>query len=93
MAVEGEIAVGRKSSGDRTDSSGLQPAEQLNPVPGSRLGRGRPEPELQDDLEVALHAGAAASVLVGQRRVNRPRSIQTFDSPKRRVMAHLFILR
>jgi undecaprenyl-diphosphatase len=48
------------------------------------------DPELQKSFEVALHAGAAAALLVGQRRVIAE-ELQTFDRRKASVLALSFI--
>ena len=44
------------------------------------------DPELQKSFEVALHAGAAAALLVGQRRVIAD-ELRTFDLRKAAVLA------
>jgi undecaprenyl-diphosphatase len=49
-----------------------------------------PDPELQKSFEVALHAGAAAALLVGQRRVIAD-ELRTFDSRKAAVLALSFL--
>jgi undecaprenyl-diphosphatase len=48
------------------------------------------DPELQKSFEVALHAGAAAALLVGQRRVIAD-ELRTFDSRKAAVLALSFL--
>jgi undecaprenyl-diphosphatase len=48
------------------------------------------DPELQKTFEVALHAGAAAALLVGQRRVIAD-ELRTFDSRKAAVLALSFL--
>lgn len=51
--------------------------------------RGR-DPELQKTFEVALHAGAAAALLVGQRRVIAE-ELRSFDARKGTVLALSFL--
>ena len=46
----------------------------------------RQDPELRKSFEVALHAGAAAALLVGQRRVIAE-ELRSFDSRKAQVLA------
>jgi undecaprenyl-diphosphatase len=48
------------------------------------------DPELQKSFEVALHAGAAAALLVGQRRVIAE-ELRTFDARKASVLALSFL--
>ena len=48
------------------------------------------DPELQKSFEVALHAGAAAALLIGQRRVIAE-ELRTFDSRKASVLALSFL--
>ena len=48
------------------------------------------DPELQKSFEVALHAGAAAALLVGQRRVIAA-ELRTFDARKAAVLALSFL--
>ena len=48
------------------------------------------DPELQKSFEVALHAGAAAALLVGQRRVIAE-ELRTFDFRKASVLALSFL--
>jgi undecaprenyl-diphosphatase len=48
------------------------------------------DPELQKSFEVALHAGAAAALLVGQRRVIAD-ELRTFDYRKASVLALSFL--
>jgi undecaprenyl-diphosphatase len=48
------------------------------------------DPELQKSFEVALHAGAAAALLVGQRRVIAE-EMRSFDSRKASVIALSFL--
>src|SRR5215216_4172911 len=48
------------------------------------------DPELQKSFEVALHAGAAAALLVGQRRVIAE-ELRSFDSRKAGVLALSFL--
>jgi undecaprenyl-diphosphatase len=48
------------------------------------------DPELKKSFEVALHAGAAAALLVGQRRVIAE-ELRTFDSRKASVLALSFL--
>jgi undecaprenyl-diphosphatase len=48
------------------------------------------DPELQKSFEVALHAGAAAALLVGQRRVISE-ELRTFDFRKASVLALSFL--
>lgn len=48
------------------------------------------DPEVQKSFEVALHAGAAAALLVGQRRVIAE-ELRTFDSRKAAVIALSFL--
>lgn len=48
------------------------------------------DPELQKSFEVALHAGAAAALLVGQRRVIAE-ELRSFDSRKASVLALSFL--
>jgi undecaprenyl-diphosphatase len=48
------------------------------------------DPELQKSFEVALHAGAAAALLVGQRRVIAE-ELRTFDPRKAAVLALSFV--
>jgi undecaprenyl-diphosphatase len=48
------------------------------------------DPELQKTFEVALHVGAAAALLIGQRRVIAD-ELRTFDSRKAAVLALSFL--
>jgi undecaprenyl-diphosphatase len=48
------------------------------------------DPELQKSFEVALHAGAAAALLIGQRRVIAE-ELQTFDRRKATVLGLSFL--
>src|SRR6266487_1089360 len=48
------------------------------------------DPELQKSFEVALHAGAAAALLVGQRRVIAD-ELRTFDRRKATVLTLSFL--
>ncbi|MDX6606781.1 MAG: undecaprenyl-diphosphatase [Solirubrobacterales bacterium] len=50
----------------------------------------RRDPELQKSFEVALHAGAAAALLIGQRRVIAA-ELRSFDSRKASVLALSFL--
>jgi undecaprenyl-diphosphatase len=55
-----------------------------------RWGWERQDPELRKSFEVALHAGAAAALLVGQRRVIAA-ELRTFDARKASVIALSFL--
>ena len=72
----------------------LLPGLQLRPSHpdplARRLGLGRPGPELRKSFEVALHAGAAAALLVGQRRVIAE-ELRSFDRRKAAVLALSFL--
>ena len=48
------------------------------------------DPELQKSFEVSLHAGAAAALLIGQRRVIAE-ELRTFDARKASVLALSFL--
>jgi undecaprenyl-diphosphatase len=64
----------------------------LNLIPwlaGWQDERGR-DPELQKSFEVALHAGAAGALLIGQRRVI-VEELRTFDARKAAVLALSFL--
>src|SRR5918999_4491451 len=50
----------------------------------------RQDPELRKSFEVALHAGAAAALLIGQRRVIAA-ELRTFDARKASVIALSFL--
>ena len=51
----------------------------------------RLDPELRKSFEVALHAGAAAALLLGQRRRDRRASCARFDRRKAAVLALSFL--
>ena len=55
-----------------------------------RWGWERQDPELRKSFEVALHAGAAAALLIGQRRVIAD-ELRTFDARKASVIALSFL--